>query len=102
MQRNMNVLLDEIEQAISVNELKNLLTAMVVDGRKISIRYRLVGETWQSGFKKVLARQGDVVMLLDEASNTAINVVVSEIMQFETDCRIGAYTPGNHYDVFLF
>jgi hypothetical protein len=94
--------MDTTKKAISITELKALITAIIDNDRKICIRLRLLGELWQTRYMRVLARQEDFVMLHDEQLNKAFAIKLPDVMQFEIDGSIYGYRPNDHYDVTPF
>ena len=99
MQPERDYLMDKTKQVISVTELRALVTAIMDNGSKICIRFRLVGGMWHTHYTRVLARKDDFVMLHDEPINKAFAVNLSDVMQFEIDGSIYGYKPNYHYDV---
>jgi hypothetical protein len=94
--------MDQTKQVVSITELKILLTAIIDNDRSICVRFRLVGELWQTRFMRVLARRDDFVMLHDEVLNKAIAIKLPDVMQFEIDGSIYGYKPNDHYNVTPF
>lgn len=94
-------LMGKTKEAISVTELKALLTIIIDNGRHICFRYRLAGGMWQTNYMRVLVRQENVAILHDETSNKAVPVNLTEVMQFEIDGSIFGYRPNHHYNVSM-
>jgi hypothetical protein len=94
--------MEKTSQAVSVTELKALLTAIIDNGRAICFRYRLVGELWQLHHMRVVVRVDDTVRLLNEVTNNTVTIQLQDIMQFEIDGSIYGYKPHNHYNVSPF
>jgi hypothetical protein len=85
---------------ISVSELKRLLITITDHGLNVSIRFRLVGEMWQSNYMRILKVTEQGVLLNDEVKNKLIALRdLSQVMQFELDSSIHTYQPHFHYDV---
>ena len=83
---------------ISVPELKRLLIEIRDKRPDICIRYRLVGEMWKKNFLRVILVSEKGAVLNDETANTMYIIPdLSNVMQFEIDCRFQAFQPYFHY-----
>jgi hypothetical protein len=92
-------IMDKDRQAVSVTQLKSLLATIIDNGRRVCIRYRLIGGMWHNHHMRVLTVVEDNLMVHDEKNNKIITVRLSDIMQFELDGGIVGYAPHNHYEV---
>jgi hypothetical protein len=92
----------DTKSLISVLELKRLLVTIIDFDMPICIRYRILGEMWQSNFLRVVKVTEKGVILNDELRNkTIILQDLTQIIQFEIDGRIHNFQPHFHYDVSL-
>ena len=83
---------------ISVTELKRLLVELRDNRPDICVRYRLVGEMWKQNFLRVILVSERGAVLNDEKANTTFIIPdLSNIMQFELDCRFQGFQPYYHY-----
>lgn len=86
---------------ISVLELRRLLTQIKDRRPDICLRFRRVGEMWQTDMMRVVTVTDSRIMLNDEKNNKLISLAFSNIMQFELDDRFYDYEPHCHYNVNL-
>jgi hypothetical protein len=87
---------------VTVLELRRLLVELAEHSSSVCIRFRLLGELWQTHHCKVLKLSGDGVALLDEPSNKLFFIQdLNKIMQFEIDGQYQNYQPHYHYTVTL-
>ena len=92
----------DTKSLISVLELKRLLVTIIDFDMPVCIRYRILGEMWQSNFLRVVKVTEKGVILNDELRNkTIILQDLTQIIQFEIDGRIHNFQPHFHYDVSL-
>src|SRR5689334_11895304 len=94
-----NDLMETTKQNVSVTELRALLTAIADNGSKICIRFRNIGELWQTHHMRVLSVAEESVLLHDESHSKLVSLKFRDIMQFEIDGSIHGYKPNNHYSV---
>ncbi len=94
--------MEKNKSVISILELKRLLFTIQDHNMPIFLRYRLIGEMWQSNFMKVSEVTENGAILIDESGNKLIVITdLSHIIQFELDGRIHAFEPNYHYDLSL-
>lgn len=87
---------------VVVLELKRLLFDIVDSRAEVSIRFRLIGEMWQTNHHRIVAMMGPGVVLENDADATPIILSdISSVMQFELDRRFRQYQPHCHYTVIL-
>jgi hypothetical protein len=85
---------------IQLLELRRLLYEFKDLQPDVCIRFRLVGEMWQTSFAKVLKLTEEGVILLNERTSIASDIKdLREIVQFELDARYQNYHPHFHYQV---
>lgn len=86
--------------AVPVLALKRLLYDLK-DGRPdICVRFRLIGEMWQTNHSRIIQLTEKGVALNDEISNKLIFVRdLAHVMQFELDHAFQQYQPHFHYSV---
>ena len=93
-------MMTKTENLVSVPELKRILTTIIDHNLNICIRFRLVGEMWQTGYMRILKLTGKGVLLNDELKNKLISISdLSQIMQFELDSSLHQFQPHFHYEV---
>jgi hypothetical protein len=69
-------------------------------GNGVCIRFRQMGELWQSQHYKILRMTENGIALIDEPSNKLVFISeLSNVMQFELDSRFQNYQPNVHYSV---
>ena len=91
------------QSVISILELRSLLASLLNNHLNICIRFRLVGEMWQSHHMRVLKLTEKGVLLNDEVKNRLISIQdLSQVMQFEIDVQFQIYQPHYHYEVSPF
>jgi hypothetical protein len=85
---------------VQVLELRRLLYELKDQRSDICIRFRLLGEMWQTSFLRVIKLTPNGVVLFDERHEEAITVRdLREVVQFEIDAPYQNYHPHNHYTV---
>ncbi len=90
----------ETRSLISVVELKRLLVDLKSKRPDICIRYRLLGEMWETNAMRVIRVTERGAILNDETLNKLINLSdLSLIMQFEIDAPFQGFQPHFHYNV---
>src|SRR5690349_14020050 len=81
-------------------ELRRLLYELKDQRSDICVRFRLIGEMWQSSFARVIKLTEHGVVLLNESNRQAVAVKdLREVTQFEIDAPYQNYQPQNHYSV---
>jgi hypothetical protein len=85
---------------IREHELRRLLYELKDKRPDICIRFRLLGEMWQSDFWRVVALTENGVVLFN-AQSDKISIVknLREVVQFEIDSRYQNFHPHDHYSV---
>jgi hypothetical protein len=81
-------------------ELRQLLYELKDKRPDICIRFRLIGQMWQSEFWRVVTLTENGVALIN-ASNNQICIVndLREVVQFEIDSRYQNFHPHDHYSI---
>jgi hypothetical protein len=88
------------DSEIQVLELRRLLYELKDQRPDICIRFRLIGEMWQSSFSKVDKLTESGVILTSEATGLCVEIKdLREIVQFEIDGKYQNYLPHYHYNV---
>lgn len=65
----------------------------------ICIRFRLLGEMWNSNFMQVIRISDTQALLLDEANHLVSIHDLNFVMQFEIDKSFQSFQPYYHYEV---
>jgi hypothetical protein len=82
------------------HELRRLLYELKDKRPDICIRFRLMGQMWQSEFWRVVALTENGVALINAPSNQICIVKnLREVVQFEIDSRYQNFHPHDHYSV---
>jgi hypothetical protein len=85
---------------VQVTELKRLLTELKDLSPDTCIRFRFIGEMWQSNHCRVIKLTEKGVVLNDEKSNKLIFLQdIKKVIQFELDQGFQHYQPHFHYTV---
>lgn len=85
---------------VSVLQLKRLLHALVDSRPDICIRFRFIGQMWQTNHCRVVQIGEKGIVLNDEQSNKMIIIhQLNNVMQFELDRAFQQYEPHFHYNV---
>lgn len=85
---------------IPVLELRRLLFELKDLRPDICVRFRLMGEMWQTSHMRVIKLTESGVALNDERSNKLIFIQdLTKVMQFELDNAFQQYQPHCHYTV---
>lgn len=87
------------ESSLSSTKLRQLLIDLKEHGENTCVRYRLLGEMWQTYFMRVVSVSEDRVLLNDETKNKLFSVPLNSIMQIELDHKFKEYQPHNHYSI---
>lgn len=88
------------ETCITINELKRLLVTITDYRLDIGIRYRFIGEMWETNYLRILRVTEYGLLLSDEIKNRLVVIRdFSQIMQFELDTSFHAFQPYCHYTV---
>jgi hypothetical protein len=83
----------------SITHLKQVLVDIKEHGPNVCVRFRLLGELWQTGFVRIVNVIDNRVLINDDARNKLLSMDLSLVMQFEIDHRFKGIEPHNHYDV---
>ena len=87
---------------VSLPELKRLLHDLKDSNADVDIRFRLLGQMWQSGFLKVFVVTDTGAVLFNRVtSHVEIITNFADIVQFELDSRFQVFQPNNHYSVLV-
>lgn len=88
-------------QTYTVTHLRRTLIDILEHGQNVCVRFRAMGEMWQTNFVRVVSVTEQRVLVNDETRNQLISVELSRIVQFEIDHRFKGLEPHNHYEVSL-
>lgn len=88
--------------AISLLELKRLLVDLQEQQPGISIRYRLIGDTWYHNFVNLVKADEHGMIVRDEVADKIIMIRdLSSIIQFELDTPFQSFEANLHYEVTI-
>lgn len=88
------------EDTIPVSELKRLLYEIRAMEPEIKIRFRLIGELWQTHHCRIALVTEKGVAVVDELSRKLLVIEqLDSVMQFELDSCFGQYEPNYHYSI---
>ena len=91
------------DKMISVVELRRLLVELKEKRPDIGVRFRLLGELWDTGFSTIVLVMERGVILSDEAHNQVCTIPdLHNVIQFEIDGPFRNFQPYNHYHVTPF
>lgn len=90
----------EIPNRVAILELRRLLFELKELRPDIYVRFRLLGEMWQTSFAQVIKLTERGVIICNESMNE-VRVIndLNSIVQFELDSTFQQYQPHNHYSV---
>ena len=87
---------------ISISEFKRLLYELYEKQSYTHIRFRRLGEMWQTNFFKIFDINDDAVIFSDEISGRLMKMTdLASIMQFELDHNFQLFIAYVHYDISL-
>jgi hypothetical protein len=87
-------------EPITVTELRRLLIDIRDKRPDICIRFRLLGEMWNTTFLKIIAIGEKNVVLASEQDGRLYTMSdVSRVVQFEIDSPFHQYKPYFHYSI---
>jgi len=89
------------ESSLSSTKLRQLLIDLKEHGTNTCVRYRLIGDMWQTDFMRVVSVSEDRVLLNDETMNKLFSIPLNSIIQIELDHKFKEYQPHNHYTIHL-
>lgn len=85
---------------VSTLELKRLLFEIVDSRAEVSVRFRLIGEMWQTNHYRIVAITEPAVVLENESDSRSVIIPnIGSVMQFELDRSFRQYQPHFHYTV---
>lgn len=85
---------------VTSQELRQLLHHIQNPRLHICIRFRLIGQLWQSHFMRVVLVVEEGVTFEDEKESKLLSIKnLNDIMQFELDQPLFQYEPHYHYEV---
>lgn len=92
---------DNLKEAttFSTTHLKQALYDIKEHGTNVCVRFRLLGEMWQTNFVRIVNITESRVLVNDETKNQLRSFDIHQIMQFEIDHRFKNLEPHNHYNV---
>lgn len=83
---------------VQIPELRRLLTELKDLSPNVHIRFRFIGEMWQSNHCRIIQVTDKGVVLNDEKTNTLIFVKdLKKIIQFELEQPFRDFQPHFHY-----
>lgn len=86
------------EGNIPLLELRRFLYELKDQRPDVCVRFRIIGEMWQSHFFKVVKLTESGAVLMNETTNQAMVIKdLREVVQFEIDSPYQNYQPHNHY-----
>jgi hypothetical protein len=94
-----NEIMNKTTSVISVLQLRQLLIDIKENGQGICVRFRSLGEMWQTNMMRVVAVTDNRVLINDEVSNKLISLDLNHVMQFEVDHKFKGLEPYFHYDI---
>ena len=89
-----------IHNQVSIPELHQLLRSIIDLRPNVGVRFRLMGELWQTNFVNVIRLEENAAVFYDEHNDR--NVLISDFrvfMQFELDTHFQQYEPHFHYTI---
>lgn len=90
-------------EQIPVLELRRLLFELRDFRPDVCVRFRLIGEMWQTHSCRIIKLTEKGVVLNDEKSNKLIFIQdLNQVMQFEIDQSFQQFQPHFHYQVHPF
>ena len=85
---------------VSIPELKRLLFDIVDSRAEVNVRFRLIGEMWQTSHNRIVTITEPSVILENELDTRSFVVPnIGNVMQFELDRNFRQYQPHFHYSV---
>ena len=88
------------DQKISTIELRRLLFEIKDNRPDISIRFRILGEFWQSNHQRIIKITDSGVIIKDESSNKLMLIQdLRDVIQFEIDKPFYNFQPHYHYEL---
>jgi hypothetical protein len=89
-------------KSVTILELKRLLHELNDKQSYICVRYRLLGEMWQTDFVKIATIDDSGVLFYNETTGRFAKLSsVGKIIQFEIDHSFQNFQPHFHYDVIF-
>ena len=85
----------------SALELKQLLIEILEHAPHTCVRFRLLGEMWQTNMVRVVGFSESKVFVNDEIKNALLPIELNSIIQFEIDNKYKGFQPYFHYEVTL-
>jgi hypothetical protein len=83
---------------VAVLELRRLLYAVKDLRPDICVRFRLIGQMWQTNFLQIISLTEKGVTLNDENGNKLVFIQdLADVMQFELDYSFQQYQAHCHY-----
>jgi hypothetical protein len=83
----------------SALQLRQLLIDIVEHAPQVCVRFRLLGEMWQTHMLRVINVSENRALINDEIHNKLISIDLNLVMQFEIDNKFKAFQPYFHYEV---
>jgi hypothetical protein len=83
----------------SALQLKQLLIDIAEHASNVCVRFRLLGEMWQTHMSRVVSVSETRVLINDEIRNKLISIDLNFVMQFEIDNKFKGFQPYFHYEV---
>jgi hypothetical protein len=89
-----------IHNQVSIPELHQLLRSIIDMRPNVCIRFRLIGELWQTNFLTIIRLEENAAVFYDPRNDR--NVLISDLklfIQFELDSHFQQYEPHFHYTI---
>jgi hypothetical protein len=83
----------------SVLELKRTAVEIMEQSHNVCVRFRLLGQLWQSGFCRVISVTDNRILVNDESKNQLVSIDLNHMVQFEIDHKFKDIEPHFHYEV---
>jgi hypothetical protein len=83
----------------SALQLKQLLIDIAEHTSHVCVRFRLLGEMWQTHMVRVISVSESRALVNDEIRNKLISIDLNFVMQFEIDNKFKGFQPYFHYEV---
>jgi hypothetical protein len=88
------------KKSLSVQDLKHLLSEILDQRPDISIRYRLMGEMWNTSFMRIVFTTDSGAFFRDDKHNRLVHLSkLNSIIQFELNNRFRDFLAHVHYDI---
>jgi hypothetical protein len=86
---------------LDIVELKRLLVELCEKRPDISVRYRLIGQMWQTNFVTIKQVTEEEIVFSDTKDLITKRVYLHDLMQIELEDSFQMYRPYTHYTIRL-